>query len=173
MKIKNDGGGLMSGIRWLFISEDCKVYRTYEPKNHIFKPIKELANQEVLEVILFYETNKRKPYKLLQVWFDRLGLDFDGGYVITDEARDRGFYNFIEYGFETPEELAIREKPLTIPIAPIIPTNSEKEALYKYLKEKIPALAKDAPLVVERCIKSLKQNQQNYIDLIKQAKKMK
>jgi hypothetical protein len=163
----------MSGIRWLFISEDCKVYRTYEPKNHVYKPIKELANQEVLEVILFYETKERKPYKLLQVWFDRLGLNSDGGYVVTDEARDRGLYNFIEYGFATPEDLANREKPLTIPIAPITPTDSEKEALYNYLQEKIPTLAKDAPYVVERCIKSLKQNQLNYIDLIKQAKKLK
>jgi hypothetical protein len=163
----------VSGIRWLFISEDCKVFRTYEPKNHVYKPIKELANQEVLEVILIYETKERKPYKLLQVWFDRLGLDSVGGYVVTDEARDRGLYNFIKYGFVTPEELAIREEPLTIPIAPITPSGNEKEALYKYLKEKIPALAKDAPLVVERCIKSLKQNHQNYVDLIKQAKKLK
>jgi hypothetical protein len=163
----------MSGIRWLFISEDYKVFRTYEPKNHTYKPIKELANQEVLEVILFYETKDRKPYKLLQVWFERLGLDSTGGYVINKEAKDRGLYNFIEYGFATPEDLANRDEPLSIPVAPITPTGSEKEALYKYLKDKLPALAEDAPFVVERCITSLKQNHQNYIDLIRQAKKLK
>jgi hypothetical protein len=164
----------MSGIRWLFISEDCKVFRTYEPKNNEYKPIKELASQEVLEVILFYETKERKPYKLLQVWFQRLGLDSAGGYVITDETRDRDLYNYIKYGFvTTSEELANRKEPLAIPIAPTTPTSSEKEALYKYIKEKLPALAKDAPFVVERCIKSIKQNHQNNIDLIRRAKKLK
>jgi hypothetical protein len=163
----------MSGIRWLFISEDFKVYRTYEPKNHVYKPIKELASQEVLEVILFYETNERKPYKLLQVSFERLGLDSTGGYVITDDARDRGFYNLTNYAFATPEDLASSEEPLAIPIAPITPSSSEKKALYKYLKEKLPSLAKDAPLVVERCVNSLKQNHQNNIDLIRQAKRLK
>lgn len=163
----------MSGIRWLFISEECKVFRTYEPKNYTYKPIKELASQEVLQVILFYETKERKPYKLLQVWFERLELDSTGGYVITDEARDRGLYNAIKYGFTSPEELANREEPLSIPIAPITPSSSEKEALYKYLKEKIPALSKNAPFVVEGCLKSLKQNHQDNINLIRQAKKLK
>jgi hypothetical protein len=163
----------VSGVRWLFISKDCRVFRISQPKNQEYKPIQELAGQEVLEVILYYETKNRKPFKLLTVEFDRLSLDSEGGYVVTDEARRRGIYNFLEFGLVTPEELAKRDRPTAIPVKPVTPLAREKEALYTYLRDKLPMLSQDAPFVVEMRIKSSKQIHQSNIDLIRQAKKLK
>lgn len=163
----------MSGSRFLFVSKDNKVLRTSQPKNQVYKPILELAGQEVLEVILYYETRDRKPNKLLTVWFDRLNLDSSGKYVVTDDARKRAFFNYLVYGFVTAEELAKSDRPLAIPMAPIIPSVKEKEALYAYLKDKSPPLFKDAPFVVEKCIQALKDDHQSNIDLIRRASKLK
>jgi hypothetical protein len=149
------------------------VFRISQPKNQVYKPIQELAGQEVLEVILYYDTIDRKPYKLLTVEFDRLRLDSEGRHVVSEEARRRGLYNFLEFGLVTPEELANRDRPLSIPVAPIIPTVREKEALYNYLRDKLPVLAKDAPLVVEIRLKSRDRIHQRNIDLVRQAKKLK
>lgn len=59
----------MSGTRWLYISNDLKVHKVPNPKNSKFKPIKELAGQEVLKVLLYYETFEKKPSKLLLLEF--------------------------------------------------------------------------------------------------------
>lgn len=163
----------MSGIRWLFISKDYKVYRIPKPKKHVYKPIKDLSGQEVLEVILYYETRDRKPFKLLTVHFDRLSLNAEGRYMMSDEDRDRSFYNVFEFGIGTPEELAKRDKPLAIPIAPVTPSSAEKEALYTYLGEELPELAKDAPIIVEKLIGYSKESHQKNINLIKQSKRLK
>ena len=164
----------MSGIRFLFISKDNKVFRTSQPKNLVYKPILELAEQEVFEVILYYETKERKPNKLLTVWFNRLKLDSAGGHVVSDDTRKRAFFNYSVYGgFVTAEELANSDQPLAIPVAPVIPTVKEKEALYAYLKDKSPPLFKDAPFIVEKRITALKVTHQNNIDLMKRASKLK
>ncbi|MCY7751759.1 hypothetical protein MOB25_00180 [Bacillus haynesii] len=163
----------MTGTRWIFISEDCKVFRVPQPKNLVYKPISELSDQEVLEVILFYETKDRKPSKLLTVQFNRLRLNSSGKYEMNDEDTRRSMHNFFEFGMATPEDIAKRDRPLALPIAPVVPLASEKEALYLYLKEKLPSLAEDAPIVVEKVIQFLKQTHQKHIKLIKQAKKLK
>ncbi|MCO7125307.1 hypothetical protein NIE88_05950 [Sporolactobacillus shoreicorticis] len=40
--------------------------------------------------------------------------------------------NFTKFGFATPEALANSGQPLTLPVAPIIPSFEEKKALYAY-----------------------------------------
>jgi hypothetical protein len=163
----------VSGIRWLFISNDCRVFRIPKPKNWVYKPVKELSGQEVLEVILYYETRDRKPFKLLRIEFDRIRLDPKGKYVFNDEDRERGMYNFLEFELTTPEKLANSDRPLAIPIAPVTPLPKEKAVLYAYLKGKLPILAKEAPLVLENAIQFAEQTHQKFIKLIKQAKKLK
>ncbi len=161
----------MSGVRWLYIF-DMDVYKVPNPKNWRFKAIKELAGQEVLKVMLHYETKNRKPYNLMLTQFNRIVLDSEGVYELNDDDEDKAMYNFINFAFTSPGELAESEAPLTIPMAPVIPLQKEKEALYGYLTEKIPSLAKDAPFIVEKTIKSLKESHEERVNLIRDAKKL-
>ncbi|WP_458125859.1 hypothetical protein [Paenibacillus sp. Z3-2] len=146
----------MSGSRWLYLSNDLKVHRVPKPKNSKFKPIKELAGQEVLKVHLYYETFEKKPSKLLLLQFDRVTLDSEGSYELTQEEMDKALYNFNEFGFVTPEELAQRDGPLSLPIAPVLPTIQEKNTLYNYLKENLNPLSHNAPYIMEERISALK-----------------
>ncbi|TVX94122.1 hypothetical protein [Paenibacillus agilis] len=75
----------MSGTKWLYINNKFKVYKVPNPINHKYKPIKELAEQEVLQLLLYYETYERKPSKLILMEFDRITLDSEGGYQLTEE----------------------------------------------------------------------------------------
>jgi hypothetical protein len=38
----------------------------------------DLSNQEVLMVTLAYETENRKPYRLVQIWFERVVFNENG-----------------------------------------------------------------------------------------------
>ncbi|WP_374019097.1 hypothetical protein ABU162_04990 [Paenibacillus thiaminolyticus] len=163
----------MNGTRWLYISNDFKVYRVPKPKNHVYKSIRELAGQEVLRIILYFEIKERNPFKLLLIEFERITLDLNGGYQLLQAEMSKALYNFFEFGLTTPEELAEKDTPLAIPMAPVIPTNREKEALYNYLKEKFKPLYVDAPYIMEMRINSLKKIHKEYIDLVKQAMKLK
>src|SRR5690606_38403228 len=119
----------MSGLRYLLINSDYKVYKIPAPKNHIYPSVQELSNQLVLEVILYYETHNRKPNQLLHVSFDRLQLNNDGQFIMTELEREKGLRNFLLFGFETPESLSKRNEPLPLPSAIVTPTILEKEAL--------------------------------------------
>jgi len=157
----------------LYITSENKVVKVTQPKNHIFKPIGKLAGQDVLRILLYYKTVNRKPSKLLLVEFNRVKLDSEGGYQLSDSEMDNAMFNFNHFGFTTPQELANRDTPLPIPIEPVIPTSEEKSAIYNYIKEKLPPLSTDAPYIVESTIASLKQSHQRNIELIKQASKLK
>lgn len=160
-------------MRWLYISKGAKVYKVPHPKNLKFKAVKELAGQEVLQVMLYYETKDKEPYKLMLTQFDRIILDSEGIYEHNDEDRDRAMYNYLNFAFTTPDDLAKRDDPLTIPLAPVIPLKIEKEALYEYLTQKVPSLAEDAPLIVEGTIKSLQKSHEEKNNLIRDAQKLK
>lgn len=62
----------MGGIKWLYISKENKIYKVPNPKNGRFKEIKELSEQDVLKVMLYYRTKNRKPDKL--VWLNLIEL---------------------------------------------------------------------------------------------------
>lgn len=83
----------MTGCRFLFISSNGdKIIKISQPKNHKYKSVPQLANQNVLEVILFYKNKDRKPHQLLTIEFDRFRLDSNGNYEETEVDRKRALF---------------------------------------------------------------------------------
>lgn len=162
----------MSGTRFVFISKGNQVFRIPEPKGSIYKAIPQLANEEVLEVILHYETRDRKPHKLLFVSFNRLCLDINGQNVLTEEEFNGRSRNFILFALQTPETLSKAEEPLPIPTALPIPTQAEKECLKNYLKEFMPQLYPKGLQEIEREIQSRIQINLNNKKFVKDAEKL-
>lgn len=158
----------MTGCRFLFITGGDKIIKISQPKNNRYKSVPQLANQDVLAVILYYENKDRKPDQLLTVEFNRFRLDSDGNYEVTEADRKREFHNFLAFGM--PSLLEEGDKPLPIPVAPIIPTDTEKKLLYSYINEKLPNLAADAPYVVERRIKAMKEKYEEFKSMAKKSK---
>lgn len=162
----------MSGVRFLYISQEGKVFRVPQPKNNRFKAVQELSDQVVLKVLLYYETEDRKPSKLLLVEFDRIQLDSEGVYELSDTEINKVIGNAFEYIFATPEEMAKSHRPFVIPLAPSLPDEIEKKALYDYLELKLPLLRKDAPLITEKTINKLNKIHEEKLTLVKEANKL-
>ncbi len=158
--------------RYLFVSREGKVIKIARPKDCKYKSVPQLAGEDVLEVILYYRNKDRKPHKLVMVEFDRFHLDSQGNYVQTEEDRKRIFHNFFSFGManllEGIEEK--EDKPLPIPVAPIIPTIAEKKALYDYINEKLPNFTTDAPYVVENRIKAVKEKYEEFKSMARKSK---
>lgn len=163
----------MSGIRYLLITRDNKVYKIAIPKRNAYRAIPELHDQLVLEVILYYETKNRKPYEMLNVSFDRLHLNSDGRFVLTDDEGKERFRNFDLFAFQTPQSLAEKEGPLPLPSAIVLPTDQEKEALKKYIKNELPKLYETGVYEIENAIRHSTEVHDKFIDLVKQAAKIK
>lgn len=159
----------MAGIKWLYITTNNKVFNVPQPKDFKFKAIKELSDQEVLRVMLFYHTTDRKPTHLELIEFARITLDTDGAYNGRDMNKIAKLY---DEAFSTPQSLAEQENPFSLPLAPVIPTLEEKNCLYDYLDKKFPLLKKTAPIIAERAISKSKQIHQGKIDKIKEASKI-
>ncbi|MCM3711483.1 hypothetical protein [Sporosarcina luteola] len=162
----------MSGLRFLYISQEGKVFRVPQPKNNKFKAIRDLSGQVVLKVMLYYETEDRIPSKLLFLEFDRIQLDSEGGYELIETEINKVIGNAMEYIFVTPEEMAKRHRPFVIPLAPSLPDEIEKKALYGYLELKLPLLSKDAPFITEKTINKLKQIHDKKLTLVKEANRL-
>ncbi|MDQ0193381.1 hypothetical protein [Paenibacillus wynnii] len=160
----------MTGCRYLLISSNGdKIIKISQPKDHKYKSVPQLANQNVLEVILFYKNKDRKPYQLLTFEFDRFRLDSNGDYEEKEVDRKRAFHNF--FAFVMPSLLEeVEDKPISIPVAPIVPTDSEKRLLYNYINEMIPNLATDAPYVVESKIKASREKYEEIKNMAKKSK---
>ncbi|QHW33223.1 hypothetical protein GZH47_22165 [Paenibacillus rhizovicinus] len=77
-----------------------------------------------------------------------------------------------EFGMTTPEEIAKEDRPLAVPVAPIIPTVKEKDVLYSFLYVKYPEIAKQAPRIVESRIFFSKETYQKHLDFVKLAIKI-
>ncbi|MGE7921335.1 hypothetical protein ACQKM9_20705 [Viridibacillus sp. NPDC093762] len=140
----------MSGVKWLYISTENKIYKVPNPKNGKFKEIKELSEQDVLKVMLYYKTKNRRPDKLVMLEFDRITLDSEGVYELTDERQSKVLQSAFQYINNRPQELADNKSPFELPLVPKVPSNNEKIALYEYLNKKFPNLGKDAPAIVEK-----------------------
>ncbi|MBK3495041.1 hypothetical protein JFL43_09245 [Viridibacillus sp. YIM B01967] len=147
----------MSGVKWLYISTENKIYKVPNPKNGKFKEIKELSEQDVLKVMLYYKIKNRRPDKLVMLEFDRITLDSEGVYELTDKRQSKVLQNAFQFIYNRSQELANNKSPFELPLAPKVPSNNEKIALYEYLNKKFPNLGKDAPAIVENEIGSLKK----------------
>ncbi|MGE7986088.1 hypothetical protein [Lysinibacillus fusiformis] len=162
----------MGGIKWLFISKEHKVFKVPNPKNGRFKEIKELSEQDVLKVMLYYRTKNRKPDKLVMVEFNRITLDSQGVYEVTDESKKRKLQNAFQFIYNTPQQLSDNRSPFELPLAPIVPSDMEKQVLYDYLNRNFQNLGKDAPAIVENAISSLKKIHEKKINFIQEANKL-
>lgn len=157
----------MAGFLNLCICTDGKIIKVPNVKWDNNKAIPQLSEQKVLHVHIAYDTEERKPSMIIGVWFDRLLLDESGQYTLNKDHPS--LKNFINYGLASAEELCERQGPLTIPLAPIVPTQFEKEALNRYLKNKYPILLKNSPQTIELTINRLNGQHRGYIDLVKKA----
>ncbi|QDQ01458.1 hypothetical protein FOH38_13835 [Lysinibacillus fusiformis] len=106
---------------------------------------------------MYYKTKNRRPDKLVMLKFDRITLDSEGEYELTEERQSKVLQNAFQFIYNRPQELANNKSPFELPLAPSIPPNNEKIALYEYLNKKFPNLGKDAPAIVENEIRSLKK----------------
>ncbi len=106
---------------------------------------------------------------MLTVGFDRFHLDSNGNYEETEADRKRAFHNFFSFGIPSVIEEG-SNRPLSIPVAPIIPIDNEKRLLYSYINEKLPNLAADARHVVESKIKASKEKYEEFKKMAKESK---
>lgn len=169
----------MSGSIYLYVSNKSEVHKIPKPKHStytyrsIYKAVPSLSNEEVLLVILCYETLNRKPYELDLVSFKRIKLDENGVYEVNQEELDSSLTNFVNYAFTTADKLALRNT-IPIPVAPNnIPSEIEKNTLYSYVKENYPLLWINCPYLVEENIKSIEKNYSELKKLVKEAYKKK
>ncbi|WP_160686734.1 hypothetical protein [Clostridium sp. C2-6-12] len=158
----------MAGIKCLYITKDNQVYKIPVPKSKFYKPVSYLASQEVLFVLLYYETFNKLPIKLISANFDRIQLNDKGGYELTMSEMKKRYYNFEHYGFKDAETLSQKEY-IPIPQATIIPTISEKEALYHYIKINFPLLWSNFSEILEDYISRCIYNDLELKQLVKKA----
>ena len=159
----------MSGIKFLFIGGEGEVYPIPASKGSAYKAVPRLANESVLVVELFYETENRKPWRLIYVGFDRVQLDGHGQYLQTMEERGSKFYNIIHFGLASAEELSKREEPIAIPKALVVPNAKEKDALISFMKRKYPILWENSPEAIELSIQSRLNTHSDLVNLVKKS----
>ena len=159
----------MSGLKFLFIGGEGDVYPIPASKGSAYKAVPRLANESVLVVELFYETESRKPWRLIYVGFDRIQLDGNGQYLQTMEERGSKFYNIIHFGLASAEELSKREEPIVIPKALVVPNAKEKDALISFMKEKYPILWENSPETIELSIQSRLNTHSDLVNLVKKS----
>lgn len=158
----------MTGCKFLYIAKN-QVFHVPQPKDQVFKDVKEVANQKVLKVTLYYETEKRKPKNLFLIEYDYIQLDSEGGYNPTNcEQTKRKREETIVYAFMS-DDATKTKKPIRLPTLPAIPMPDEKQALYNYLKKKHPQLHKLAPLIMEEAIR---ESERIYRERMSIAKKV-
>ena len=162
----------MSGLKYLFLTGQGDVYQIPIPNGTRYKPVPQLANQIVLVVDLFYETQNRKPWRLKHVGFDRIQLNLHGEYILTNKEKQKRLYNFFNFGIVTAEELSRKEDPWPIPGAPVIPNDVEKKVLIEFLKEKYPVLLENSPNVIEEAIESSLYKHSELQKMVREASAM-
>lgn len=148
------------------LSDNNEIYKI--PKSYYgqCKSITKLANMNVLEVVLIYETLNRKPEKLIKIEFNRYQLNHEA--YATDKYNSNALQNFLNYGLTSADDLCLR-KEIPIPRAFIAPNEKEKQAIYDYLKTKYPVLWDDCSYLTELCIKKQNDIVDEYKELVKKA----
>lgn len=128
----------------LFITFKGQIYKVPNPRNGVFKEVQDLANSSVLYVCLAYEILNRKPFKTVQMWYDRININSNGQYIITDEEIQKKMRNYKNFGFEQIIEAAFDMNIPEIPDAPALPNSVQKEGLRKYFQSKYSVLWKNS-----------------------------
>jgi len=158
----------MTGLKCVYITKYNDIYKIPVPNGNLYKSVPALADQEVLLALLYYETINRIPSKLISSNFDRIQLDNTGGYKLTIEEIKKHYYNFDHYSF-SDSELLSQKNCLYIPQSTIIPTITEKEVLYYYIKQKFPHLWVNFAEILECYIQSCIYNDLELRNLVTKA----
>ncbi|QOK29954.1 hypothetical protein IIE26_28025 (plasmid) [Cytobacillus oceanisediminis] len=114
----------------------------------------EFAKQDILMMEMAYETQNRKPIRILRIVFDTLSFDDNGVYstqvaILTDE-----FYVRFSYAMYNSN---LNERPLPLPRAPIIPSKDDIYVLKMYITKKYPTISDVFPEWVDYSILKSKE----------------
>ncbi|WP_373844437.1 hypothetical protein [Clostridium sp.] len=141
----------MTSYMILHITDDYKVYKISKRIYEMNKSILKLANQNLLQVMLIYDTYNRKPHKLIKVEFNRITLNSDS-FIVHDENLFEFENNTVDYMFSDANKLSLLDK-IPLPRAPVIPSQYEKNSLYKFINEKYPIFYIPCTYLTEKYIK--------------------
>ncbi len=161
----------MSGIAFFYITQENQVLKVRQPNEDGFKPISNLANEEVIIVEIVYSTNNRKPVDTLFANFKRVTLDEKGVYKISEidlinVANDLNIFS------SNALDIAEAEGPLEIPQARFIPTNEQKNAFIQFIKDNYPALYQSVAFRIQEYCDLVSHRNDKKRMIIKEAAKL-
>ncbi|MFL0198508.1 hypothetical protein ACJDU8_23550 [Clostridium sp. WILCCON 0269] len=145
----------MTSYMVLHITDNYKAYKISKRIYEMNKSTLKLANQNLLQVMLIYDTYNRKPSKLIKVEFDRITVD-SNSFIIYSESSFEFENNTVNYIFSDANELALLNK-LPLPRAPVIPNQHEKVSLYEFIDKKYPFFHNPCVYLTEQYI-NIKNN---------------
>ena len=128
----------------------------------------ELSGETVLKVEMIYETENRKPLKIVNMNFNKITFDRHGVYDVNNTSASKNFQVKLEYifsHFSNADEI----KALPIPIAPSIPTDEEVLTIKTYLDKKYPLLLTNSPRAMEDSIYRMKKIHKKEIETFKKS----
>lgn len=151
-------------VKYICVTDEA-VYEIpfYQIKGGKF-PRRELASQTVIMMEMTYETKNRRPFTIIRIVFERVTFDKHGIYDARAVSDSEEFAVKRAYTLSQLDEIT---DPLPIPIAPVILTEIEINAIKAYLNRKYPALLKNAPSAIEEWIAVSKEK---HVAEIKQMK---
>lgn len=132
---------------------------------------KELAGESVLKVEMIYETENRKPFKIVNMNFYKITFDKHGIYDVNNTSTSKAFQVKLEYifsDFSNSDEI----KTLPIPIAPSIPTDKEILIFKTYLDKKYPSLLMNSPRAIEDSIYQMNKVHKKELKKFKESHKI-
>src|SRR5690625_2380188 len=157
-------------IKYLCILKDKVVEIPISKIKNGKKIKKELSGKAVLKVEMIYETENRKPFKIVNMNFNKITFDKYGVYDVNNASISKNFQVKLEYifsDFSNVDEI----KALPIPIAPSIPTNEEILIIKTYLDNKYPLLLKNSPKAMENSIYRMRKIHEKEINTFKESHK--
>ncbi len=132
---------------------------------------KELSGETVLKMDMIYETENRKPLKIVNINFSKITFDQHGVYDVNNTSTSKNFQVKPEYVFSDishPDEIM----ELPIPIAPSLPTDEEILIIKTYLDKKYPLLLTSSPRAMESSIAWLEEIHKREIEKFKESHKI-
>jgi len=140
------------------------------PHSNPNKAYKELAGRHALKVSMFYETENRKPAKLIKLDFERNMINSDGVVVINkkeDDLKEVFNLEFAFYSGPSDETNPKDRKVVPFPSPPTLPTKEESQALLNYIKKSFPLLAEGAPSFIQKTIDKYKEIHLEKIEFVR------
>ena len=131
----------------------------------------ELSGETVLMMEMIYETENRKPFKIVNINFDKVTFDQNGVYDVNSTSRSKSFQIKLEYIFSGLLNTD-GVKALPIPIAPYLPNDEEIQVIKIYLERKYPLLLRNSPRAIEKSIYRMNEIHKEEIEKFKESHKI-